>query len=227
MADKSRRLFPHTQRYLIAGTLTVIPLAVTWLLFDFIVRQLTRFGTPWVHAIARVVDDFAPGTAAYLYQPWFQNSMAVVLTLLALYLLGWLTTKVVGNRTIALFENVIEHIPLVQTIYGATKKLIAALQQKPDGSQRVVLIAFPTPEMRTVGLVTKLFRDAHTGEELAAVYVPTTPNPTSGYLEIVPTAKLVPTDWSLDEAMTFIMSGGAVSPDTISFVAPSQSRDKD
>lgn len=219
MPEKSRRLFPHAQRYLMAGVITVIPLAVTWLLFEFIVRQLTSFGTPWVNAIARIVDDYSPGAADYIYQPWFQNSMAVLLTLLALYLLGWLTTRVIGNRLIAIFERVIEHIPFVQTIYGATKKLLGALQQKPDGAKRVVLIPFPSPDMRTVGLVTQVFHDAISGEELAAVYVPTTPNPTSGYLEIVPTNKLIPTDWSLDEAMTFVMSGGAVAPKSISIVS--------
>jgi uncharacterized membrane protein len=62
-----------------------------------------------------------------------------------------------------------------------------------------------------------VLRDEDTGEELAAVYVPTTPNPTSGYLEVVPTAKLIFTDWSMDQAMTFIISGGAVSPERIPF----------
>jgi len=85
-------------------------------------------------------------------------------------------------------------IPLVQTIYGGVKKLLAALQQKPDRVQRVVLIAFPTPEMKTVGFVTRVLTDHQTGRELAAVYVPTTPNPTSGYLEIVPLDKVTSTD---------------------------------
>jgi uncharacterized membrane protein len=80
----------------------------------------------------------------------------------------------------------------------------------------VVLIAFPSPDLKTVGFVTHMFKDSNTGEELAAVYVPTTPNPTSGYMEIVPINKLISTDWSMDEAMTFIISGGAVAPDHIS-----------
>ena len=71
--------------------------------------------------------------------------------------------------------------------------------------------------MKTVGFVTATFEDDETGEELAAVYVPTTPNPTSGYLEIVPMKSVVPTNWSFDEAMTFIISGGAVAPKNLSF----------
>ena len=63
-------------------------------------------------------------------------------------------------------------------------------------------------------------REQGTGRELAAVYVPTTPNPTSGYLEVVPVDRLTPTDWTVDEAMSFIISGGAVSPETIPFERP-------
>ena len=66
--------------------------------------------------------------------------------------------------------------------------------------------------MRAVGFVTATFHAADTGEELAAVYVPTTPNPTSGYVEIVPTKRLVWLDWSVNDAMSFIVSGGAMTP---------------
>jgi uncharacterized membrane protein len=68
-----------------------------------------------------------------------------------------------------------------------------------------------------VGLVTRTLVDDATGRELAAVYVPTTPNPTSGYLEIVPLERVTSTDWSIDEAMNFIISGGAVAPGTIPY----------
>ncbi len=71
--------------------------------------------------------------------------------------------------------------------------------------------------MKTVGLVTRTFHDMVTRRELVAVYVPTTPNPTSGYLEIVPVSDLTLTNWTLDEAMTFIVSGGAIAPDEINF----------
>ena len=108
-------------------------------------------------------------------------------------------------------------VPVVQTIYGSTRKLIQSLQQEPTQIQRVVLIEFPSPGMKAVGFVTHVLRDEGTGEELAAVYVPTTPNPTSGYLEIMPIGGVTATDWSVDEAMTFIISGGVVSPDHIHF----------
>jgi uncharacterized membrane protein len=111
-------------------------------------------------------------------------------------------------------------VPLAKTVYGSARQLLDLLQTKPDGTQRVVLIDFPHAQMKSVGFVTRLLRDENTGAELAAVYVPTTPNPTSGYLEIVPVERLTPTDWTVDQAMNFIISGGAVSPDRIPFHPP-------
>ena len=207
----------RAQRYLLAGVLTLIPLWVTWIVFEFILRQLSRLGMPWVRALARALEANYPDLARWMVAPWFQTALAVLVTLVALYLLGWATSRVVGRRMLGLVERLLHTIPMVQTIYGGVKKLIGALQQKPDGVQRVVLIDFPSPELKTVGFVTRVLRDRTTGQELAAVYVPTTPNPTSGYLEIVPVEQLVSTDWTFDEAMTFIISGGAMAPEHIDY----------
>jgi uncharacterized membrane protein len=76
--------------------------------------------------------------------------------------------------------------------------------------------------MQVVAFVTSTFINESTGEELAAVYVPTTPNPTSGYVEILPVEKIISTDWTLDEALTFIVSAGAIAPKNIRHSAPSQ-----
>jgi uncharacterized membrane protein len=201
------------QRNVIAGVLTAIPIWVTWLIFEFFVKQLSRVGRPWVDTVLKPFQDQWPNLTRWVQEPWFESSLAVVLTLLALYLLGWMATRVVGRRAIALFDRIVEQIPLVHKVYKATKQLIVAIQQKPEGAERVVLIDFPSSEMKAVGFVMRILTDDNSGEELAAVYVPTTPNPTSGYLEIVPVKSLVQTDWTMDEAMTFIISGGAVAPD--------------
>ena len=95
--------------------------------------------------------------------------------------------------------------------------MLAAFQKKPDQLQRVVLINFPSPEMKTVGFLTRILKDATAGQELAAVYVPTAPNPTSGYMEIVPLDQVIPTDWTIDEAMSFIITGGTSGPDKIHY----------
>lgn len=213
-------MFRNAQRYLLTGMLSVIPLWITWLVFKFFFVTLSDLGRPWAEAVARTLQTFSPALAQWLLAPWFQSLLAILLTLLMLYLLGWAASRVIGRRILGLFDNLMHRIPVVQTIYGAVRKLIGVLQSKPGEVQRVVLIAFPNPSMRTVGFVTRLLKDETSGEALAAVYVPTTPNPTSGYMEIVPLADLVETDWSMDEAMTFILSAGAVAPDRIRYHKP-------
>lgn len=215
----------HLRRNLISGIATVIPLWVTWLLLDFVFNQLSRFGSPWVRATARSIDDRYPAVAELILHPWFQSALGVVLVVVALYLLGWTAHRVIGRRILNTIESLFDRLPLIQTIYGSVKKLVTAFQQQPGDVQRVVLIDFPSQDLKAVGLVTRTLRDSTTGEPLAAVYVPTTPNPTSGYLEIVPLSRVISTDWTLDEAMNFLITGGAVGPEHIHFHAPGPPRD--
>lgn len=212
----------HIRRYLVSGILTLIPLWVTWLVVEFVFVQLSKLGLPSVRALASRIDADAPTLAQWLLHPWFQKFLAVLVTLLVLYLLGLLVNQVLGRRLVLWLESIVARVPGIQIVYGAVKQLIGSLQQKPDGVQRVVLIDFPSPELRAVGFVTKTFTDTVSGRELAAVYVPTTPNPTSGYLEIVHVDRLVPTDWTMDQAMNFIISGGAVAPDNVTFNRPAE-----
>jgi len=202
----------HVKRYLITGLLTFVPLWLTWLVFKFIFTFLSHVGAPVVIGLFSALSAVFPGAAAWLSQEWLQSIIAFVGTVLSLYLVGFATDRVFGQRLLEAFEAMIGRIPLVQTIYGGSKKLMTMLSTKPAGTQRVVLIDFPSPELKSIGFVTRVFTDS-AGRELAAVYVPTTPNPTGGYLEIVPVEKIIATDWSMDQAMAFILSGGAVGPD--------------
>jgi uncharacterized membrane protein len=205
------------KKYILIGILTIIPLMITWWVVRFILHLLREFGKPVVAWLALAVRPFFPQAADMLLNPWFHSVLAVVLVLVGLYFLGWTATRMIGRRLLGVFDALVHRIPLVNTIYRSVQKFLSVLQQKPDGVHRVVLINFPSPEMKTVGFVTRTLVDADTGRDLAAVYVPTTPNPTSGYLEIVPLDKVISTDWTMDEAMTFIISGGAVAPPTMNF----------
>jgi uncharacterized membrane protein len=207
----------HIRRYLISGVVTVIPLLVTWIVFEFVFRQLTKFGMPSVRILSRSLKDDIPVLGELLLHPWFQNILAAFIVLLALYVLGWTVNRVIGKRIINFFESVFHRLPVVSGIYKSVKQLISVLQQEPGEAQRVVLIEFPNPHMKTVGFLTRILDDKDSGGKLAAVYVPTTPNPTSGYLEIVPLENLVSTDWTVEEAMNFIISGGAVGADSIGY----------
>ncbi|PKO56715.1 MAG: hypothetical protein CVU28_01925 [Betaproteobacteria bacterium HGW-Betaproteobacteria-21] len=220
MKSETHHRIKHTRRYLIVGVLTAAPLWVTWLVFDFIFSQLSKMGAPWVVALARATRGNSQVLADLLLLPGFQSLLGVVFTLLVFYVLGWVATQVIGQRVIGWLERLVQSIPLVAAIYGGTKRFLTAVKEKPAGVQRVVLIAFPSPDMKAVGFVTRVIRDEVTGEELAAVYVPTSPNPTSGYIEIVPVSQVVSTDWTMDEAMSFVMTGGATSPDRIRFRNP-------
>lgn len=208
---------------LIAGILTVIPLLVVWLVLDFIFSFLFAVGSPVEEGVSRFIMDRMPEAEPLLTNQLFQWLVAIVMALVLLYSIGAIASRMVGKKLIAGIEGLIARIPVVETVYSASKKLIAILQQKPDGSARVVLLDFPQPGMKAVGLVMRVFNDAVTGEELAAVYVPTTPNPTSGYLEILPLRALVPTAMTMDQAMTMIVSGGAVTPEHFS-IAPAPRR---
>lgn len=205
----------RVKRFVLTGLLTFLPLWVTWLVFKFVFGVLAGLGAPMATLVRRALGLAAPDAATALDHGWALALMALVLTVLALYLLGWVATRVIGKRVIDGFDNLLARIPLVQTIYGGTKKLMTVLQQKPSGVQRVVLIDFPRPGMKVAGFVTRVMSEEGSGREMAAVYIPTTPNPTGGYLVVVPVDELTPTDWTMDQAMAFIISGGAVAPDTL------------
>ncbi len=210
------------QRLFLTGLLTLLPLWLTWVVVKFVFLLLGDLSKPLVEPTLQSIAAGNPRTFGWLVEPWVQGAIALVATLGFILLAGWLAMRVIGQRLLGWFEALIARIPLANTIYGSARKLLDILQTKPDGTQRVVLIDFPHAEMKTLGFVTRVMREAGTGRELAAVYVPTTPNPTSGYLEIVPMEKITPTDWNVDQAMSFIISGGAVAPESIPFSPPAK-----
>jgi uncharacterized membrane protein len=211
-------------RYIFSGIVTVIPLWITWVVFEFVLRQLAQFGRPVAAGVTSLIANRFPEYHHGLDYRWIEQAMAVSVTLVGLYLLGWLATRVLGRRIIEAADSIFARIPLIQRIYGAAKRLLTTLRKKPEGSERVVLVEFPHRGMRAVGLVTRVMSEPESGRKLAIVYVPTTPIPTSGFMEIVPLDRLVTTDWTLDEAMNFIMSAGAVSPEQIHFSSTSDHR---
>lgn len=216
----SPTLGQRLQRLFLTGLLTLLPLWLTWVVVKFLFVLLGDLSKPLIEPSLRGIAARSPQALGWLVDPWVQNAIALVATVAAILLVGWLARRVIGQRLLGWFEAVVARIPLASTIYGSARKLLDILQTKPDGTQRVVLIDFPHAEMKSIGFVTRVIREQGTGRELAAVYVPTTPNPTSGYLEIVPVEKMTPTDWTVDQAMSFIISGGAVAPDTIPFTPP-------
>lgn len=204
--------------HLAAGVLTVVPLGVTFLIIQFIFRFLSDVGSPWVRILFGLLDRFFPQLPPWLTPAWLESLLAILLIILALYVLGRVTTHVIGQRFIHAVDALMARIPFAKTVYGNTKKLLSVLERKPgERFNRVVLIDFPRPGMKAIGFVTSHLKDEKTSEELVSVFVPTTPNPTSGYLEVVPLKNVVMTDWGIEEAMQYIISGGTGFPPEIPF----------
>jgi uncharacterized membrane protein len=208
------------QKYFLTGLLTLLPIWLVWVVFKFVFGALSNLSRPLVEPTLVAYSTRDPQLFGWLADAWVQTAIALFVTVLFIVAVGVFARRVAGQTLLRWFEAGIARIPLAKTIYGSARQLLDLLQTKPDGTQRVVLIEFPHAGMKSVGFVTRLMRDEATGAELAAVYVPTTPNPTSGYLEVVPMKDLIQTDWSVDQAMTFIISGGAVSPERIPYTRP-------
>lgn len=208
--------------YFLTGLLTLLPIWLVWIVFKFVLVLLSDTSQPIIAPLSGRLAAAHPEWLGWIDDPWAQSAFAVLATIGVVLAVGALARRVVGQRLLRWFEALIARVPLASTVYGSARKLLDLLQTKPDGTQRVVLIDFPHRDMKCVGFVTRVMREEGTGRELAAVYVPTTPNPTSGYLEVVPVDRLTPTDWSVDEAMAFIISGGAVSRDVIPFRRPGE-----
>ncbi|MGA2167272.1 MAG: DUF502 domain-containing protein [Terracidiphilus sp.] len=202
------------QRNILAGIITIGPLFVTYLIFSFLLGVLAKAGLPVIQLLAAIF----PGD--WLSQPWLQWLMAVVLTLVVLYVVGRVTSQVVGRQAIKLFEAALDRLPFIAKIYGSVRQLIDSMTAKKESSQRVVLVDFPIAGQKSIGFLTRTLIDETTGELLAAVLLPNSINPTSALLQILPIAWVTETDLNMEQAMSMLMTGGAVGPDTIRFTKP-------
>ncbi len=207
------------QRNILAGIITVGPLFVTYLIFSFLLGSLAKAGLPAVRLFATTFPR------NWLNQPWMQSVLAIVLTLVVLYIVGRVTSLVVGQQAFSLFESVLEKMPFVAKVYTSVRQLLDSMMAKKETSQRVVLVDFPIAGQKSIGFLTRTMTDATSGELLAAVLVPNAINPTSAFLQILPMERVTDTDLTMEQAMSMVMTGGAVGPATIRFRAGVMQRD--
>lgn len=212
------RAVRNLQRYILAGIITVGPLFVTWMVFSFLLDNLAKAGLPLVHAL----EGAFPADSLRL--PWMQYTLAVLATLLVLFILGWLTSVVIGRQVFNLFESILERLPLVAKVYTSVRQLLDSMMVKKDTNQRVVLVDFPTAGQKSIGFLTRTLVDANTGEELAAVLLPNAINPTSAFLQILPLSRVTMTDLTMEQAMSMLLTGGAVAPESVAFSQPAPAR---
>lgn len=213
-----------------AGLALVVPIWFTYVVVTFVFR-LMRDASLWLVEAILLSPLGAPLLSRWDMPPeqlrqqgldalplpvqWAVGVLAVLLTIIALYLLGAVTTNVVGKRMVRLVERLVERVPFVTIVYHASKKVLETLTgEGAQGFQRVVLVPFPNKETHSVGFVTCVTKD-QTGQSLYTVFVATAPNPTTGFVFVIKPSEVVELNWSVEEAVKVIMSGGVLSPDTI------------
>ena len=200
VANLLKRSGKHFRTSLIAGLVVALPLGVTFVILKFIFDFLDPRLKP---IFENTIDHYTPG-------------MGIAALVVIIYLLGLVTTHVMGRRIIRFGHAVVDRVPVVNTVYKTARQATEVLSSVQSDSRfsSVVLIDFPGQGLRSIGLVTSRLKDQD-GTTLLAVYVPTTPFPTSGFLIFLHEDKVTPTDLTVDEAMKLIVSAGIVAPDEI------------
>ena len=190
-----RKIVVHVQRTLGAGILVTLPIGITILVLKFLFDLLD--------GILKDPLGLLPGPEI--------PAIGFAVLIISVYLVGIIAAHVLGRRLIGFGHRVLEEVPVVKNIYGTTRSAVELLSNNSDSRYSgVVLIDWPRPGIQSIGLVTSRMVDT-TGEEMLAVYIPTTPIPSSGFLVIVSEREVTHTEMSVDDAMKVVISGGILA----------------
>jgi uncharacterized membrane protein len=216
MPAKSASTFKSIRGAFFAGLIALSPILVTAFVLNWLVdkiggnfREFFLFFLP--HSMLEAEGLPYQGLIVF---GW--NVVATFVALAQITLLGYLTRYVAARFFFLQTERVMQRVPLIGAIYASVKQIVETFSsQNRAVFQRVVLVQFPRPGVYAIGFLTNVAKgeaQARTSQELWNVFVPTTPNPTSGFLIMVPRAELIDMDMSVGEGMKLIISGGAVTP---------------
>lgn len=198
------------RRTVITGLLILAPLAFTAYVL-VLLFQLMDGMFAWLLRRALGPDHSMPG-------------VGLILTILVVLLLGWLSSNVFGRRLIRLFETVLARIPVAKTVYSSSKGIVDAISQsQTEAFKRVVLIEYPRQGLYSIAFVTSNARWGQLSsgtEDLLLVFLPTTPNPTSGYLLMVPRPDAIDLPITVEEGVRMVISGGILKPESLQATAP-------
>ena len=203
----------------LAGLLVLIPTAITIYAFYFVFSKLNNMLT--LPRLTKIVNLFGLELPASFGIPF----LSVIATIVLIFLVGLITTSYVGKKIVESLEKALEKVPLFRTIYQASKNIIEALANpEKNAFRQAVLLEYPRKGIYAVGFVTadapKGIDDLQSDAHLVNVFVPTAPNPTSGFLVIIPKKDVIPLDISIEEGFRLIISAGTVSPENIRVLAP-------
>jgi len=201
----------------LGGLLLVLPVLLTFWVVYWLYSALEKY---LIDPLARLVLwKVRQGQLDADLPPWFENYAApligVIVVLLLLYGLGFF----VNSRVRGAINAVMLRMPGLSVVYNAVRQVFQTLdrQRGPKRPQRVVLVPFPHPGMKTPGFVTSSCRDIESGKVILCVYVSTTPVPTSGYFLMIPEEDVVELSWSSEQALQTIISGGLTAPPDVRY----------
>ncbi len=190
----------HLRTRLMSGLLVLVPLAITLFILRVIVSFLAAFVLPLVRPWLGCLPEQA------------LTAVALLVTTLLIYLTGLITAHIVGRRVIHWGERLLLKLPLVRPIYAASKQVVETFSSSTQAAfQAVVLVEFPRQGSLAVGFVTGTILSPE-GKMLYRVFVATTPNPTSGFLVLLPGSEVHFTDISVEDGVKMIVSGGMLAP---------------
>lgn len=218
MARRSRRfVFSQTKGLLITGLFVVIPIFVTLWVAWFIYNLLTT----WALAIIKHLNIFQDEIGSF----WVQQGIRVISLILIVVLLiaiGQLARMTLGNRMITLAQKILLRLPIINFIYSTCKQIGDALWSSGGGNMfsKVVMFEYPCSGSYAIGFMTNENTEPFEvteklGKPVVSIFMPTTPNPTSGFLLLIPKERCIFLDMSVADAMRLIVSAGAVLPDQI------------
>jgi len=220
LAFMASGIFKSIRSNILVGLILVTPIVVTAFVVNWLFTFITNQGMTFLPKHLRNGD-----------QELIWRLVALVLVLVLMFVVGLLARNILGKRLYNLGDRLVARIPFINRIYVATRQIITSLvQQRRTLFQEAVIIEYPRPGIASVGFVTAVVPPevarrvpgAAMGEECVSVFIPTTPNPTSGWFCMVPRSKVQVLNMSSGEAMRLIVSGGAVFPgETISANPPS------
>lgn len=195
----------HLKTYFLTGLLVVVPIGMTIYLLKFVIGLADSL-------FALFPGKFHPDH----YLPFSVPGFGLIITIIVIFTVGIITTNFVGKKLVSIGERIVDKIPLVRGIYVAIKQMMVALLGDEKGSfKRVVMVEYPRKGLYSVGFVTGLARGEiqdKTDKTVLNVFIPTSPNPTSGYLIMVPEEDTITLHMDVQEAFKMVISGGMVTP---------------
>lgn len=192
------------RRYLLAGLVVWLPIVVTFIVLRFIIEMLDK-------TMSLLPGSYHPDKLLGVHVP----GLGVILSLVIILVTGVIATNYFGQRLVGFGEKILAKIPLVRSIYNAAKQIINALfASNSQAFRKVLLVEYPRKGMWSLAFLTGSTNGSmisgHTGEEMLSIFVPTTPNPTSGFLMMIPKREAIEIDMTVDEALKFIISLGVM-----------------